>query len=305
MSLTAYGADGKLLQEAEEIVHEIEARLSVTMEGSEIRKLNESGHADLSEETAVLLFSTLLYSDMTGGALDPSIYPITKLWGFTTGEYRVPAKEEIETLLPLVDYTKIQITEHEAGKPEASLPEGAMIDLGAVAKGFTGMMLRDYLREKEVQSALFDLGGNIQALGEKPGRTPFQIAVKDPGRDGYLGILSLDLPDLAVVTSGAYERYFEEDGVHYGHIMDPRTGRPAESGLLSVTIVHDDGVLCDAMSTALFVMGEDRAVELWRKLNSFEFLIVTEDGRLLVSEGNEGRFQKDPGCTLKVEIVRR
>ena len=305
MSFTAYGADEKLLQEAEEIVRGIEDRLSVTKEGSEIRRLNETGQADISEETAILLFSTLLYADMTRGALDPSIYPVTKLWGFTTGEYRVPARGEIEALLPLVDYTKIQITENEAGTSKAMLPEGAMIDLGAVAKGFTGVVLRDYLRQKGVQSALLDLGGNIQAVGKKPGGAPFQIAVKDPGRDGYLGVLSLDLPDLAVVTSGAYERYFEEGGVRYGHIMDPKTGRPAASGLLSVTVIHNDGVLCDAMSTALFVMGEERAIELWRKLNSFEFLIVTEDGRLLVSEGNEGRFTKDSGCAYKAEIVHR
>ena len=93
--------------------------------------------------------------------------------------------------------------------------------------------------------------------------------------------------------------------MRYGHIMDPKTGRPAASGLLSVTVIHNDGVLCDAMSTALFVMGEERAIELWRKLNSFEFLIVTEDGRLLVSEGNEGRFTKDSGCAYKAEIVHR
>lgn len=305
MSFTAYGADEKLLEEAEEIVRGIEDRLSVTKEGSEIRRLNETGQADLSEDTAVLLFSALLYADITRGALDPSVYPVTRLWGFTTGEYRVPSGEEIEALLPMVDYTKIQITEAEAGKPRAALTEGAMIDLGAVAKGFTGVVLRDHLREKGVQSALLDLGGNIQTVGQKPGKTPFRIAVKDPEGDGHLGILSLDLPDLAVVTSGAYERYFEENGKRYGHIMDPQTGRPADSGLRSVTIVHEDGVLCDAMSTALFVMGEEQAVELWRRLNSFEFLIVTDDGRLLISEGNEGRFTKDSGCTYQVEIIQR
>ncbi len=305
MSVTAYGADESVLLGAEEKIREIEERLSVTKESSEIARLNREGRLEVSESTMRLLSSAVAYARITEGALDPSVYPATKLWGFTTGEYRVPEEAEISEALEHVDWSRIELESSEDGHWTVSLPEGAMIDLGAVAKGYAGTALRQYFRENAVESALLDLGGNIQAVGKKPDGSPFRIAVKDPQGSGYLGVVSLDLPDLAVVTSGAYERYFEENGKRYGHIMDPATGHPAESGLLSVTIVHDDGVLCDALSTACFVMGEEKSIALWRSLNSFEFLMVTEDGRLLVSEENAGRFTKDEKCPYKTEIIRR
>ncbi len=305
MSVTAYGADESVLLGAEEKIREIEERLSVTKESSEIARLNREGRLEVSESTMLLLSSAVAYARITEGALDPSVYPATKLWGFTTGKYRVPEETEISEALEHVDWSQIGLENSEDGHWTVSLPEGAMIDLGAVAKGYAGTVLRQYFRENAVESALLDLGGNIQAVGKKPDGSPFRIAVKDPQGSGYLGVVSLDLPDLAVVTSGAYERYFEENGKRYGHIMDPATGHPAESGLLSVTIVHDDGVLCDALSTACFVMGEEKSIALWRSLNSFEFLMVTEDGRLLVSEGNAGRFTKDEKCPYKTEIIRR
>ena len=305
MTITAYGADAKVLQGAEEKVREIEELLSVTKENSEISILNREGRAHVSSGTAKLLEAAMVFSEMTQGALDPSVYPVTKLWGFTTGEYRVPSDDEIKEALQYVDLSQIRIEDRGEGEVYASVPKGAMIDLGAVAKGYTGTILRDYLTENGVESALLDLGGNIQAVGRKPGSSPFRIAVKDPAGDSYLGVLTLDLPDLAVVTSGAYERYFEKDGKRYGHIMDPKTGRPAESGLQSVTILHDNGILCDAFSTACFVLGEEKSIMLWRALGYYEFIMVTDDGRLLVSEGNAGRFTIDENCPYKLEIIRR
>ena len=305
MTLTAYGAGEDVLQGAEEKIREIEERLSVTKDSSELSRLNREESAEVSEDTMRLLSSTIKYAETTEGALDPSIYPVTKLWGFTTGEYRVPSDEEISEALKRVGWFRIGLESREEGRGFVSLPEGFMIDLGAVAKGYAGEELKAYFHERGVESALLDLGGNIQTVGMKPDGSPFRIAVKDPQGSSYLGVLSLDLPDLAVVTSGAYERYFEESGKRYGHIMDPMTGRPAESGLLSVTIVHVDGVLCDAFSTACFVMGEERSIDFWRSFNSFEFIMVTEDGRLLVSEGEAERFVKDGNCPYKLEIIRR
>lgn len=305
MTITAYGADAKVLQGAEEKIREIEALLSVTKENSEISILNREGRARISSGTAMLLEAATVFSEITQGALDPSIYPVTKLWGFTTGEYRVPQDEEIREALQYVDWSQIRIEDQGEGEVYASVPEGVMIDLGAVAKGYAGTLLREYFAENGVESVLLDLGGNIQAVGRKPDGSPFRIAVKDPAGDSYLGVLTLDLPDLAVVTSGAYERYFEENGKRYGHIMDPETGHPAESGLQSVTILHDDGILCDAFSTACFVLGEEKSIMLWRSLGYYEFIMVTDDGRLLVSEGNADRFTKAENCPYQLEIIRR
>ena len=303
MTLTVYTADGNVLEKAEEKVHEIENRLSVTKEGSEISELNRSGLAKVSDETADLLARALEFSEMTEGALDPSIYPIVRLWGFTTGEYRVPSDTEIAETLPFVDWTGIRLETDESGRHMVNVPEGTMLDLGAVTKGYTGAVLRDQLLEAGVRSAILDLGGNIQTVGRKPDGSLWRIAVKDPAGEGYLGVLQTE--ETAVVTSGAYERFFEQDGVRYGHIMDPRTGRPAETDLVSVTVVHSDGILCDALSTALFVMGEEKSIAFYRKQGSFELIMVTKDGRLLVTEGLESRFQKDQGCAYRLEIIRK
>ena len=304
MTLSVTFSDETVLGEAERIVREIEERLSVTREESEISRLNRDGEAEISKETAELIERTLGFGKTTDGALDLTIYPVTKLWGFTTGDYRVPSEEEIREALSYVGTSTVQISRDTSGKVTASLPEGAMIDLGAVAKGYTGAVLRQFFLQKGVGSALLDLGGNIQAVGKKNGRDFWRIAVKDPqDSQAYLGVLKVD--DMAVVTSGAYERYFEEGGKRYGHIMDPKTGKPAESGLLSVTVMGKDGTLCDAFSTALYVMGEEKAIALWKTMDSFECLMVTEDGRLLATEGMAELFEKDKNCSCEMEVIRR
>jgi thiamine biosynthesis lipoprotein len=162
------------------------------------------------------------------------------------------------------------------------------IDLGSVAKGYTGDRVIELLRENGVTSALLNLGGNVQALGTKPDGSPWRVAVQDPSGDGCLGVLEID--DQAVITSGGYERYFVEDGVTYWHIIDPADGAPARSGLISVTIVGDSGLLCDGLSTSLFVMGLEDAAQFWRENGGFEAVFVTESGQILITEGLQERF---------------
>ena len=283
MTLRLYeGEDETLLDQAEDRVKELEALLSVTDPDSEIYALNHTGTAELSPETADLLDTALGMCERTGGALDISIYPILRAWGFTTGEYSVPGEEAIAALLPLVDYTKV-----EHGGRSAALPEGMEIDLGSVAKGYTGDVLAGYLKENGVTSALLDLGGNIQAVGAKPDGSPWRIGIRDPEGDGNIGVV--EVIDQAVITSGGYERYFEEDGVRYWHILDPKTGAPARSGLVSVTVIGDSGTVCDALSTALFVMGREKAVAFW--LNHcfelhIELVLEEEDGSITYTTGS-------------------
>jgi len=284
MTLRLYEGGGEdLLARAEDKVEELEAQLSVTDEGSEIYALNHSGAAELSPAAAELLGAALELCGRAEGALDISIYPVLRLWGFTTGEYSVPARDAIAALLPRVDYTKIEI----AGA-HASLPQGAEIDLGSVAKGYAGGVLAACLKENGVASALLDLGGNIQAVGARPDGSPWRVGVRDPEGEGNLGVV--EVIDQAVVTSGGYERYFEQDGTRYWHILDPGTGAPARSGLASVTVVGDSGLVCDGLSTALFVMGLDRALDHWRQYRDFEAVFVSEDGSVTVTAGLEGRF---------------
>ncbi len=295
MTLRLYeGGDENTLDQAEARVRELEGLWSVTDGTSEISTLNHDGSAELSPETAELLGAALDMCRRTDGALDISTYPVLRAWGFTTGEYSVPGGEAIAALLPLVDYGRVAL---EAGA--AALPPGMEIDLGSVAKGYTGDALAALLKQGGAASALLDLGGNIQAVGSKPDGSPWRVAIRNPAGEGNVGVV--EVVDQAVVTSGGYERYFEEDGVRYWHIIDPKTGAPARSGLASVTVVGESGLLCDGLSTALFVMGREGALEHWRQHRDFEAVLVSEDGSVTITAGLEGRFTPaDPARPLTV-----
>lgn len=284
MDFTVYG-DAALLDEAETLIGSLEEQVSVTDEHSDIYAIDHTGSGSLSGNAAELMEQALELCRRTGGALDISVYPIVRAWGFTTGSYQVPDEETIQSLLPLVDYTQIQ---YDAATGVVTLPEGMEIDLGSVAKGYAGQLVAQMLREHGVQSALLNLGGNVQTVGTKPDGSPWQIGIKDPQGEDAMMVLSVE--DQAVVTSGGYERYFEQDGQTYWHIMDPSTGHPADSGLLSVTIVGKQGIICDGLSTSLFVMGLEKAADLWAQSGDFEAVFVTASGEVYITEGLQDRF---------------
>lgn len=284
MDFTVYG-DAALLDEAETLIGSLEEQVSVTDEHSDIYAIDHTGSGSLSGNAAELMAQALELCRRTNGELDLSVYPIVRAWGFTTGSYQVPDEETIQSLLPLVDYTQIQ---YDAATGVVTLPEGMEIDLGSVAKGYAGQLAAQMLREHGVQSALLNLGGNVQTVGTKPGGFPWQIGIKDPQGEDAMMVLSVE--DQAVVTSGGYERYFEQDGQTYWHIMDPSTGHPADSGLISVTIVGDEGVVCDGLSTALFVMGLEKAADLWVQSCDFEAVFVTASGEVYITEGLRDHF---------------
>ena len=284
MDFTVYGESG-LIDQSESLIASLESLVSVTDTGSELYAINQTGSGTLTGKASSLMEQALEICRRTDGALDLSIYPIVRAWGFTTGSYQVPDEAEIQALLPLVDYRKIQ---YDAADGDVTLPEGMEIDLGSVAKGYAGQLVAQMLREHGVQSALLNLGGNVQTVGAKPDGSPWQIGIKDPQGEDAMMVLSVE--DQAVVTSGGYERYFEQDGQTYWHIMDPSTGHPADSGLISVTIVGDEGVVCDGLSTALFVMGLEKAANLWAQSCDFEAVFVTASGEVYITEGLRDRF---------------
>ena len=286
MDFTIYGESG-LIDQSESLIASLESLVSVTDADSELYAINQTGSGTLTGKASSLMEQALEICRRTDGALDLSIYPIVRAWGFTTGSYQVPDEAEIQALLPLVDYRKIQY-DAATGTVTVTLPEGMEIDLGSVAKGYAGQLAAQMLREHGVQSALLNLGGNVQTVGAKPDGSPWQIGIKDPQGEDAMMVLSVE--DQAVVTSGGYERYFEQDGQTYWHIMDPSTGHPADSGLISVTIVGDEGVVCDGLSTALFVMGLEKAADLWAQSGDFEAVFVTASGEVYITEGLRDRF---------------
>ena len=308
MTITAYGPNGEeAVQAAQEAVNRLDGLLSRTDPDSQISQLNahagDGTQVTLDGDVAELLSFAKEVSQLLPGDFDITIAPVMDAWGFTTEERHVPAREELSAALALVDSAQLEVDEDA---PSARLLQAGMeVDLGAVAKGFAAGEAEEAMRAAGVERATIDLGGNVTVIGPRPDGNPWRIAVKDPqNTDSYLCVLSLE--DVTLSTSGGYERYFEEDGVRYHHIIDPKTGRPADSGLLSVTVVTANHVLADALSTALFVAGEEDALDFWRSRDDIELVLCTDDGRIVVTEGLEDSFQlydEDGGYTY--EIARR
>ncbi len=306
MTVTAYGENAAEATEAAEAeVNRLDAMLSTGKADSEIAKLNADGKADLSEEAGALVQRGLEFYDATDGLFDIAIYPVMDVWGFTDKKYRVPSDEELAELLPLIDASKVH---YDGDEHSVRFDKDKMaIDLGGMAKGYTSSRIMEIYKEHGIESGLVSLGGNVQVLGTKPDGSLWRVAVQDPGSAAdedvsaqqYMGVL--EASDTAVITSGAYERNFTEDGKFYHHIIDPATGRPADSGLKSVTIVSSDGTLADALSTSLYIMGKDDALDYWREhQDQFDCILMDEDNELYVTSPIAGQFSSD---TYHVNVV--
>lgn len=270
MDLQVWGADSqKAVEAVKTLITDMENTWSAQKETSVIGKLNrgETVEDPLLERVQQL-------SARTGGAFDPKLYSLVKLWGFTTKEYYVPTDEEIA--VTMTDW---------------------QWDLGGAVKGYAGQKAAELLQEWNVDRAILNLGGNVQTYGNKPNGEPWSIGVQNPdGGDPVAVVLANGT--ISVVTSGDYQRYFEKDGVRYHHIIDPKTGKPAETDLHSVTIICRDGLTADALSTALFVMGLEEGSDFWRQSDDFEAVFLTKEGRIYATEG-----VAISGC--EYEVIRR
>ena len=287
MTLTAYGPNAEAaLAAAKAEIFRLDALFDRKGENSELAALNETGSAALSTDTSELLARGIEIGELTDGAFDMTVAPVVDLWGFYDQEYRVPEAEAISSALEQVDYRNIHID-----GTAAALTDGAQLDPGGIAKGYTSARVMEIFKENGVTSGLVSLGGNVQALGSRPDGAPWRVAVQDPSGEGYAGILSLT--DSAAITSGDYQRYFEQDGRIYHHIIDPATGYPADSDLSSVTIVCADAALADGLSTALYVMGKDAALDFWRENSGFEAVLITRGGEIYITAGLDGKFESE------------
>ena len=300
MTVTAYGAKAQeAVDEAEAEIQRLDELLSTGNEESEIAQLNQNKSAILSEDAGYLVERALELNKETGGAFDIAIYPVMEAWGFPTQNYQVPTADTLESLLKLADAS--QIIYDENSRKISFGREGMKIDLGGIAKGYTSSRIMDIYKENNISSGLVNLGGNVQALGTKLDGSKWRVAVQSPDdTEDYLGILSVE--DKAVITSGGYERYFEQDGKTYHHIIDPKTGYPAENGLTSVTVVSEDGTLADGLSTSLFIMGKEEAIEFWRAhSDEFDIIMMTDEGKLYMTEG----IQNDFSTEMEMEIIEK
>lgn len=295
MTLTAYGPNGQeAVEEAARELWRLDALWSVGNPNSEISRLNAQGQGGASEDTLALLERAQALSRETNGLFDPTVYPLVELWGFPTDHPHVPGPADIANLLPLVDSQQMTLTGEGV-----VLGPGQKLDLGGIAKGFASARVMDIFRTCGVTSGMVYLGGNVQTLGSRPDGSAWRVALRDPEGDArsYLGVLSVS--DKAVITSGGYERFFEENGQRYIHILDPRTGYPAQSDLQSATVISADGVLADALSTALYIMGSQEAADFWgQRADQFDMVLLTQSGELLVTQGVADYFKTERAVTV-------
>lgn len=301
MTFTAYGENAEAaLEEARKRIQEVETLWSVTDAESEIYRANHSGGetVSVSQETAELVAFTLEMAEKTDGALDPTIFPVLTAWGFTTDSKQVPPQKQITDLLQNVGYDRIRLD-----GTNLTIPDGMELDLGAVGKGYAADLVTEIIKAHGLESALISLGGNIQTIGSRPDGSDWKIGIRAPWEEGILGVL--EISEAAVVTSGGYENYFvDEQGGIYWHILDPHTGYPAHSGVQSVTIIGKEGRICDALSTALFVMGAEKAEAYWREYGGFDMLLVTDENEIILTEGLADRFTLSTGRTETVRVLK-
>ena len=297
MTVTAYGSEAaEAVTEAVSEIQRLDTLWSVGNMESEIARINNSGSEILSEETAALIQGSLDLYEMTEGRFDITIYPLMDEWGFTTQNYKVPTQERIDELLQKVDASAMDF---DADSRTLTLPEGVQIDLGGIAKGYTSAHIMEIFDKYDVVSGLVSLGGNVQAYQSKVDGSAWRVGIENPDTTvgqlknvDYVGVLSI--VNKAVITSGGYERYFEEDGQTYHHILDPATGYPSDSGLISVTIVSEDGLLADGLSTSLFIMGQEKAIDFWREhKDAFDAVLIDKDGNITITAGLQDAFESN------------
>ena len=290
MSFTAYGKNSEqAVDAAVKEVQRLDELLSTGNPDSEVSAINTKGSGTLSDDTKTILTEAMEIYRETDGLFDVTIYPLMQLWGFPTQEYHVPTESELQKALTKVDASQIVIE-----GDQVTLGTGQQMDLGGIAKGYTSARIMEIYREYGITSGMVSLGGNVQTLGTRPDGKDWNIGIQNP--DGQQGSLLAALPveNKAVITSGGYERYFEEDGNTYIHILNPKTGYPADSGLVSVSIISENGMLADALSTSLYLMGKEKAAEYWRThADAFDMILEDKDGTLYVTEGLSQEIQTD------------
>jgi len=300
VDLTLYGIDKKTSERiAGEVFAEmerLESILSRTVAASDLDRVNRAAGeewVDVSPELFFVLSKALEFAELSGGAFDPTVAPLLELWGFGTAHPRVPSGEELQKVLPLIDYRLVELDEDRSA---VFLPlKGMKLDLGGIAKGFIIDRGIEVVRKFDVQASFLNAGGDIRIYGEKPSGERWTVGIQDPNVNGkgsdrtYIAALRLE-GEGSVVTSGDYQRFFEENGKKYHHILNPADGKPARQ-LTSVTIVAGDALTADALSTAVFVLGREKGLSLLKHFPGVDGVIVDQEGKVHYSPGLEDKIQ--------------
>lgn len=284
---TVYASDADVIIQNNDILREIENEMSKTINTSDVGKLNASQGqtVQISSDTVQVLMASLAEAEKTDGAFNPALGDVITAWGFGTDSVRVPDDQELTALLAATDYRKVTVEPAD----NTANTGGMQIDLGGAVKGYALDRIAENLQQNNIESAVISLGGSIYAKGTKPDGSSYKIGIRDPysGKNDYMGTILLE--GKFVSTSGIYERGFEKDGVWYHHIIDPKTGYPADNGIESVTVVADSGILSDIYSTALFVMGVETGIEFAQQ-NGLDVLYLTKNKEIVTTDGFREKY---------------
>lgn len=300
VTLTAYGQNAKkAVEDGFTRIEEIDRMASATNPTSDIYKINKAAGIDYVEvhpEIIKMIQTSLQYSKLSNGAFDISVGPLIQLWGIGTDQERIPTEEEIQSVLSLVNYTNILVKENE--NSVMLLKQGMGLELGAVAKGFACDEVRKIFETYHIKDALINLGSSsIDTMGKNEEKKSWGIGIKHPrdkNTDQYLAIIKTS--NEALSTSGDYERYFIKDQKRYHHILDPKTGYPADNGIMSTSIVidhsiPDNAMLSDILSTVAFVLGKEEGIHFMERLSGVSCEITGTDFKIYTSEGFDTRIE--------------
>lgn len=290
MTLIAYGNNGqKGLRAAESIILSLDAALDPDLETGIVYKMNHANGQStvVSGQIADMINTARTVYTQSKGALDLTIYPLIKRWGFTDANYYVPTEEEIASDLSRLCFDKLVLTPFpSSGSYSVSMPEYGEISFAAAARGCASANAVEAMRQAGVTSGVVSMSGTVQTLGRKPNGSNWSVAITDPNAPStYFGVVNV--AETAIVTSGAYQKNFinKADGKFYHHILKPTSGYPVNGVLSSVTVICEDGIMADCLSTALYILGETAALNYWRTYGGFEMVLVTNDNRVVCTSG--------------------
>ena len=273
VSITADKKDSVHIDEALKMCNEYERIFSRTNAESELFKINNSSVENLSLHMKNVIEFSLGFSKMTGGAFDITVAPLSNLWNVNSRK-EPPTQSEVKEALSSVGYERLSLSPFSLNQ--------ATLDLGAVAKGYIADKLAEYFKGKGVDNTIIDLGGNVAVLGE------YTVGIRNPSSPDEV-FATITLKDKSAVTSGAYQRYFEYEGKRYHHIIDPRTGYPSQSTVSSVTVISPSSMYADALSTAIFILGEN-ALSLCEEFPDTDALIITDNGAMVTTDNFSEKY---------------
>lgn len=270
--------DDKVFEECFNILGKVEDQLARTDLQSEIGQLNKNKTAILSADVFSLFRFSYNFCIDSEGAFNPCIGAAVSLWDIGGKNPRIPSKQELNS----VDTNYFDVVIDETEK-RVTIPKNMEIDLGGIGKGYSANKIRDYLTSENINHAIINLGGNILLIGSKSKSDDWTIGLQDPNKDAGLSYILLSLSNTSIVTSGTYERFFEKDGIRYHHILSSKTLYPAQSDIISSTIISKNSTLCDVLSTTCFVLGSQKALEFLNQYKDVSAIFLLKDGTIVTT----------------------